>query len=368
MNSQHRHREKDREQKLGERIISYFIGIYVKIRYRIWMLKKESNESNLPLQNLRRICLEHTSPVTSPLALISQIEGSGGSYLNQLFDGHPELHTHPHELMIGYPEQHLWPKIDLDDRPERWFEILFEDIVDEYNREGYKRGREDNKTFPFIFIASLQREIFLNYFDSVQFITLRDVFDAYMTSYFGAWLSNQNYSGPKKIVTAFSSTLAMTKENMGLFFEVYPEGRLISLVTDPKNWSSAVKRHRPEKYGDINLAVNQWNENALAALRNKERYDDRVCLIRFEDLVSKTKAVMLYLAEFLGIEFDDILLVPTFNALPLETNTSFQGEGRGIVNSHRSGQEKVTAEELNTIERMTSEVYPLVLSKVVRFE
>jgi hypothetical protein len=368
VNSQHGHREKEREQKLGERIVSSFIGMYVKMRYRIWMLRRESNESKVPLQNLRHICLEHTSPVTSPLALISQIEGSGGSLLNQLFDGHPELHVHPHELMIGYPERHVWPKIDLDDRPERWFETLFEDMVDEYNEEGYKRGREDKQTFPFVFISSLQREIFLNYLNSIQSITLRDVFDAYMTSYFGAWLSNQNYNGPKKAVTAFSSKLAMTEENMELFFEVYPEGRLISLVRDPEDWFAAVRKHRPKRYGDVSKAAHQWNEGVQAALRNKERYGDRVCFIKFKDVVSKTRAVMLYLAEFLGIAFQDILLVPTFNTLPLGINTSFQGEDRGEVNSPRSREEIGTTEELNTIERATSEMYLLVLSKVVRFE
>jgi hypothetical protein len=91
-------------------------------------------------------------------------------------------------------------------------------------------------------------------------------------------------------------------------------------------------------------------------------------MITFEDLVSKTRAVMLYLAEFLGIEFDDIFLVPTFNTLPLEVNTSFQGEDHGMRNSHLSRKEAVTAEELNTIERMTSETHPLVLKEVVRFD
>ena len=34
-------------------------------------------------------------------------------------------------------------------------------------------------------------------------------------------------------------------------------------------------------------------------LRNKERYADRVCLIKFEDLVGKNTASMRYLTEFL---------------------------------------------------------------------
>jgi hypothetical protein len=189
-----------------------------------------------------------------------------------------------------------------------------------------------------------------------------------MTSYFGAWLSNQNYYGQKKSVTAFSPRLAMTKEDMELFFEVYPDGRLISLVRDPKSWFPAVRRHWPRRYEDVSQAVSQWNQNAEAALRNKERYADCVCIITFEDLVSKTEAVMRFLTEFLGIEFDDILLAPTFNTLPLEVNTSFQIEDHGIVDSHLSREETVTAEELNTIERMTSETYQLVLRETVRFE
>jgi hypothetical protein len=88
----------------------------------------------------------------------------------------------------------------------------------------------------------------------------------------------------------------------GLFFEIYPDGRLISLVRDPKNWFPSALRHAPEKYGDFEGAINQWEKSARAMLRNKERYGGRVCIIRFEDLVGKTAAVMRYLAEFRRME------------------------------------------------------------------
>lgn len=368
MNSRHWEKEKDIKQRLSERVISYFIGKYVTTRFRIWMLRKESNESKLHLQDLSRICLEHVFPVTSPLALISQIRGSGGSFLNQLFDGHPELHTHPHELMIGYPAKHHWPRIDLNDRPENWFGILFEDIVSKYNQEGYVKGKEDKETFPFVFIPALQRKIFLDYMDSVQSITARDVFNGYLTSYFGAWLNNQNYNGQKKFITAFSPRLAITKESMECFFQVYPDGRLISLVRDPKNWFQSITNNRPGSYGDVGLAASQWNECAQVMLWNKEKYRDSVCLIKFEDLVSKTEAVMRYLADFLGIEFDDILLVPTFNKLPIKVNTSFKAEDHGIADSPLSAERISTGQELDAIERITSEKYSLVLKEVVRFE
>jgi hypothetical protein len=356
--------ETDIKERLSEKVISYFIGKYVKLRYRMWMLRKEANESRLHQEDLSRICLQHVFPVTSPLALISQIRGSGGSLLNQLFDGHPELHTHPYEFVIGI---HHWPKIDVNDHPENWFEILFEDIDTKFSKEGYEKGKEE-ETFPFVFIPALQRKIFLDYMDSVQSITVRDIFNGYLTSYFGSWLNNQNYNGQKKFITALSPRLGLIKENLELFFETYPDGRLISPIRDPKTWLPFAGSHWPETYEDAGTALNQWNEFAQAMLWNKEKYGDSVCLIKFEDLASKTVSVMHYLADFLGIAFDDILLVPTFNKLPVRVSRSFKGENHGILNGTVSSDRALTAEESATIEEMTRETYQLVLKDVVRIE
>ncbi len=368
MNSRHWEKEENIKQKLSERIISYCIGKYVKIRYKIWMFRKEANESKLNFQDLRRISSEHVSPVASPLALIAQIQGSGGSSLSQLFDGHPELHVHPHELMIGYPEKSIWPRIDLSDGPERWFEALFEDVVSEYNREGYKLEKEDKETFPFVFISSLQREIFLNYIDSVQSMTMRDIFDAYMTSYFGAWLNNQNYYGSKKFITAYTPRLGIIRENMESFFEVYPDGRLISVIRDPKSWFPSAQKRCPGSYTEVGQAVSAWNKSAQTMLWNKEKYGDSVCFIQFEDLVSNTEAVMRYLAEFLGIEFDDTLLVPTFNKFAIKLDTGFKIEDQVTVNSSLSKDETLPEHQVDTIEKVTSETYSLVRRESVRFE
>jgi hypothetical protein len=368
VNSRQREKEKDVEQRLSERVTSYFIGKYNKIRYKLWMFRKEANETKLDLQYLQRLCSEHVFAVTSPLVLISQIRGSGGSFLNQLFDGHPELHVHPHELMIGYPEKGIWPEIDLSDRPENWFGILSGDISSKYNQEGYVKGKENKETFPFVFIPALQKKIFLDYMDSVQSITARDVFDGYLTSYFGAWLNNQNYNDQKTFVTAYSSRLASMKENMEFFFETYPDGRLISLVRDPKTWLLFARIRWPERYEDVEAALNQWNEWAQAMLWNKDKYGDSVCFIKFEDLVSKTEAVMRYLADFLGIEFDDILLVPTFNKLPIKVNVVINPDDHDLAHSSLPGERPSIGDELDDIERRTSEKYSLVLKEVVRFE
>jgi hypothetical protein len=77
---------------------------------------------------------------------------------------------------------------------------------------------------------------------------------------------------------------------------------------------------------------------------------------------------MRFLAEFLGVEFDDILMLPTFNKFPLNVNTGLNVKDHGNADSPLSTERSLTGQEVDVIERVTSETYPLVLKKVVRFE
>jgi len=325
---------------------------------------KAFDESRTLLANAYESWLEHIQPVSAPLALISQIQRSGGSMLSQLFDGHPQVHAHPHELKFGYPKKYIWPPIDLGNRPDRWFEILFEDIVVRHFRYGYKKMAKYEDTFLFIFLPYLQKKLFLKHLESIDKVNQRDVFDAYMTSYFGAWVNNQNRLGDKKFITAFTPRLAIMETNMALFFKIYPDGRLISVVRNPKNWFPSAKRHQLDKYGDITKALDQWNESTRSMVRNKKDYGDRVCIITFDDLVQRTEPVMRYLSDFLNIRFDDILLTPTFNKIPIKPNTSFKLEKPGIMISALERYKTLSREELDTIETMTGDTYSQVLRSV----
>ena len=329
---------------------------------------RKLEESRLQLNRACQTYLEHVQPVTVPLALISQIQRSGGSMLSQLFDGHPEVHAHPHELKIGYPKKFNWPEIDLDDNPNHWFEILFEDSVVEHLQHGYKKGAKHEDTFQFTFAPSLQRKIFMKHLNTATTISLRTVFDAYMTSYFGAWINNQNRLGSKKFVTGFTPRLAMMKNNMKSFFDIYPEGRVISVIRDPKNWFPSATRHHLDKYGEIMHALDQWLDSANSMVINKKEYGDRICIITFEDLVKRTERIMHYLAGFLNINFDNILLTPTFNKVPIKPNTSFKLEKPGIMTSAVERYKTLSSEQLGIIKEKTADSYNQVLELVVSIE
>ena len=76
-------------------------------------------------RELARTRLEHVVRIAEPMLLCSQIQRSGGTLFSRLFDGHPEVHAHPHELKIGPKDR--WPKLDLE-APGTWFEALYEEV------------------------------------------------------------------------------------------------------------------------------------------------------------------------------------------------------------------------------------------------
>ena len=345
------------------------ISRYKRKISRIKARRQALQERGAHLKDLYRVCLEHSAPITCPVVLISQIQRSGGSLISQLFDGHPQVHSHPDELMIGHPKKYIWPQIDLNDPPIAWFKMLFEENVIKHFKKGYTKGHKSDSRFPFIFLAALQKKIFLNTLNSIETVDQRDVFNAYMTSYFGAWVNYQNMSGPKKYITGFTPRLGMVADSIDSFFEVYPDGRLISSVRDPKNWYPSAHRHTGKngKYADIGGALKQWVESAQAMIRNRELYGDKVCIIRFEDLISNTRAVMQYLADFLDIEFDDILLSPTFNKSLIAANTSFKLKEPGIMTDTLKRHETLTQEEIGIIDDMTRQEYQQIRNLMPSF-
>ena len=342
---------------------------YCRYRERQQTIRSEFRRNSCIPEDDYQSSWKSLTPINTPLALISQIQRSGGSLLSQLFDGHPQLHAHPHELKIGFPKKYIWPELDMKDSPDLWFEMLFEHDVITHSRDGYEKGQGDGKTFQFTFPPALQHKLFLDCLTDRKDTSQRDILNAYMTSYFNAWLNNQNIGGKKRYITAFTPRLSIRQTNVKSFFETYPDGRLISLVRDPRNWYPSAHSHEnaKNKYDNIDKAISQWNESTETMIRNKIEFADQVCILRFEDLVSETERVMRYLAHFLEIDFDPILLTPTFNITPILANTSFRQEKgeiqAGTLNRHQS----LTAEEDKLIKKLSEDRYRQVLTKVVAF-
>lgn len=313
---------------------------------------------------LCRLRLEHLVEVRAPLVLISQIQRSGGTLLSQLLDAHPECHAHPGEIYIGKPKKWNWPPLDLA-APERWFETLYEPLVGDYLRSGYvkeapaKGSDVEPDIFPFLFSPRLQKAIFDRCVASRPIQTERDVLDCYFTSYFNAWLDNHNlYGHPKKIVAGFTPRLAMEAANIERFFSAYPEGKVISIVRNPRAWYASAYKHRRYYRRDPDETIGLWCRSTQAALGAREQYGDRVLVLTFEQLVLETDATMRRVAERIGITMSPELLEPTFNGRPIRANSIVRVQQHGIVRERvEAGDEGLDGETIERIDEQAGELY-----------
>jgi hypothetical protein len=323
---------------------------------------------------------EHFVEVDQPLVLVSQIDRSGGTLLSQLFDDHPQVHAHPYELHTGHPKKYRWPELDLGARPEEWFEILREPPAERAFLEGYRKVAqpnappEDVETFPFVFPPLVQRGMFVALCEARRPRSSREVFDRYMTSYFNAWLDNRNLYGPdKRWVTAFAARLSNEEDSVAGLFDVYPDGRLVSIVRDPRSWYASARgvrdlvqtKSKERKYGTVEAGMEVWGEGTEALLRNRDRYGEKALLISFDDLVSDTEGTMRRLAAFLDVEFHPTLLEPTFNGRPIKADSSFEVASHGVVTDPLTRwREKLSAEEIEYVEREALPLYERALEQV----
>jgi hypothetical protein len=310
---------------------------------------------------LCRVRLQTLVRVREPLVVVSEVPRSGGTLLSQLFDGHPECHAHPTELKIGGRKTWRWPALDLA-APEKWFETLFEKKAATHFLRGYDKSldrQHEYDVFPFVFLPKLQRLIFEQCVAERPVETERDLLDGYFTSYFNAWLDNQNlYGGPKKVVTAFWPRFIVEEQNVEGLFRAYPDGTLISIVRDPRGWYRSASLWLPKYRDRLGLAIEMWRRSTEAALAASERYGDRVLILSFEDLLREPEATMTLVAARVGISMSPTLLAPTFNGRPIRANSSEPVRRYGVLPDRAERwREDLDPRTVATIEEATGDLY-----------
>ena len=367
----------NKKNAAGKRFLNFLIteanrkklNAYLKNRLNDRMRKRAFEDRAANLKDVVGTSVQHITPITQPLMLILGLRLAGGDLLSQLFDGHPQLHVHPGEIPLEIDEQKKStnPNLDPITNPKKWFALLVQDSIDEHLEELFKQLDTVDSSLPFVFIPYLQKRIFLQYLKSMNSRDLRTVYDAYMTSYFGSWLNYTNLTGhDKKYIAGLSKKDAMHPERVNQFIEVYPDGKIVSAIRDPRNWIRTTSAHHRSNYPDAQSAINHWRESTSAVLRNKDVFGSRLCIVRYEDLKGNTEVVMRHLCKFLNIKFDSILLAPTFNSFKVRAiNDAEMAEDTHKNPLRESGARQIEAIDINWNQTLND--YEAVLSKTVQF-
>ena len=252
------------------------------------------------------------------LIIIAQIQRSGGTLLSQLFDSHPELHSYPSELRLTNPKFDWSQKFN--------FITFFNDrllvssaIKNDYKKDGAGLKKFLNKNeFKFNFYS--QKIIFE---DQKNDGNLRDNLNRYFTSFFNSFKNYNNKKGFKKYIIAFLPRFIFKLDNLNIFFNNYVNGKIICIIRSPSNWLASAINHSEAYNKDPLEALNLWKLNALKTIEAKKKYNERILIINFDDLVNDTEKIMKKLCENLKINFHKTLKEPSFNGELIRSNSSF---------------------------------------------
>ena len=256
--------------------------------------------------------------INNDLILIGQIQRSGGTLLSQLFDGHPELHNYTSELILTEPKWDWSKKFNfssIEQNPSLKQNILTR------NYEKLSIGKINYKTRnKFIFNPFIEKKIF----KSFKTKNLRSNFNAYFTAFFNAFINyKNNQNGKKKFITAFLPRFTIMDENVDLFFQIYPNGKLIIIIRDPRSWLISARKHSAE-YKDIAKSLALWKKICQNSLDFRKKYFEKIIIIKFDDLIKDTENTIRKICSKININFEESLLSPTFNSELINSDSSFK--------------------------------------------
>lgn len=309
---------------------------------------------------------ESAVAVEQPLVLISQIQRSGGTLMSSLLDGHAQLHVHPWELQIGDPSKAEWPLLDPALGADELLERLAQPWLPRVFESGYRKddrlGAADADAIPMTIVPSLVEGLFRVLIAESPAEDARGVLDRYFTALFNSWLDYQGLrEGPKRLVVGFCPRLAWG-DSRARWAADYPDGRLITIPRDPRGWYASARRQNPDgRYDDRRAALAEWRHGAEEIIAAKEERPDRVFVVTYERLVSEPEPVMRAVASWLGVDWHDALLEPTFNRLPVVANSSFAVPAGGVRSEPLARwREELDAETRAAIEETALPLYESV--------
>lgn len=259
------------------------------------------------------------SPWADRPIFIWGMQKTGSSLLQSLIDGHPSLVVYPVELHIKYyigrsskeTEAELRRRYLLGERRGRTHNRLRATVAKIL--AGEKAGLE---TLPHeAVVAAFDSRGYGNDLERAMGVPLSqpaDLFRREITSFFA------NLKQPPRDPVAWAFKMVGGDPSMGdVFLSQFPGGRIIYIVRDPrggassrlKAWQRAGKRAEEKEL--LAFMLKYRGHYRWLASRLRRGPDERLLILRYEDLVANTEDMMRQACDFIGVPFDACTLMPT---------------------------------------------------------
>ena len=275
--------------------------------------------------------------------MIGAMYENGGNTTHRFLDGHPEMFVYPFESQPGtkyvndmlsslFPLKYRWPVFTLDATPYQDYKA----IIDE---EGKVRARTPHvskfRHMPFDMNDDERCRIYIDYVDKSGRSTGNNV-AAFFRATFDAW-KDYNRTGREKIYVGYSPIITVDADKI---LRDLPGAHVLHVVRNP--WSAfADTSKRPVPLNLENYLLG-WTLNQYYALLFREKYPDRVHIVRAEDVMQNSKKTLGAVCDKLGVETADSLERVSWNGTELKEVYPW-----GTIRTPTPAANLATAKELN---------------------
>lgn len=285
--------------------------------------------------------------------MIGAMYENGGNVTHRFLDGHPQMFVYPFESQVGtrmvvdamssmFPVKYRWPKFDLDASPEQDFQA----IIDE---ECKVRARTPHvskfRHMPFDFSDDERKAIYVDYINKSGRSRANNV-AAFYKATFDAW-KDYNRSGDEAVYVGYSPIIVVDADKI---LDDLPQAHVLHVVRNP--WSAyADTKKRPVPMSLQNY-MRAWVTNQYNALLFKEKYPDRLHIVRTQDVIGNPVKTLGDVCQKLDLDVTDSLKTPTWNGAALE-----QVYPWGTIRKASSQANQDTANELTAEEKAEVRAY-----------
>lgn len=288
--------------------------------------------------------------MSSSHIFVSALNDTGGGLLARLLDGHPELLVFPFEMQLGttgarrgfddwFPAKYRWPQLPAT--PEAFFDAFpNEEIL------AAQRGDQKFRGFGLDIDISRWKTAFERELDGAS--ERGKVVSIWLRSFFGAW-RDAPPNRPSRTVVAHCPILALDWDLIRLDL---PDARMVHVVRNPCATFVDTKKRRPGMSAEG--FARRWSVVNTIAAWHATRYPAQFRLLSYSELVRSRKDAMVDLASWLGIEFDDALLTPTWNGKVLQAMGPFGGVPEISEDYERAQVDVLSARDRASLETLTA--------------
>ena len=257
------------------------------------------------------------------LVMLSAGFEHGGNVTHRHLDGHSKLLVYPFESQLGNRNfndflasvervQYRYPEFPEGMEPRELYEQMIDEELKTFlrKRNGSKFKDADLQMDERERIAFFEQDL-----KAKDLYRRKDVIEAFFKSTFYSWKNYYTEERNNMVYVGYSPAIGIDAARM---IKDFPDIKIIHIVRNPFSAYRDTKR-RPFPQ-DLSKYLITWNIYHSTVEMYQKMYPQNIKIVRYEDMVYDKTKFMAELAAFIGIEFEDTMLYPSWNSKRIDAD------------------------------------------------